>query len=118
MLEFAIPDLENGSSIVTLSIGAFADSGFYQKVKDTARSNNTRVHIASGAIGGLDVMRTVSLMEHCSATFDTEKGPDSLKKAAFYKDELQTEKQRVFEGNAEEAIAVLPTSVTLLSRLP
>lgn len=113
MLEFAIPALENGSSIVTLSIGAFADSEFYQKVKDTARSNNTRVYIASGAIGGLDVMRTVSLMEHCSATFDTEKGPDSLKKAAFYKDELQTEKQRVFEGNAEEAIAVLPTSVNV-----
>lgn len=113
MREFAIPALENGSSIVTLSIGAFADTDFYQKVKETAKENNTRVHLASGAIGGLDVMRTVSLMENCTTTFDTEKGPNSLKKYSVYTDELQKEKRKVFEGNAEEAIALFPTSVNV-----
>lgn len=113
MKEFAIPALENGSSIVTLSIGALADTDFYQKVKETAKENNTRVHLASGAIGGLDVMRTVSLMENCSTTFDTEKGPNSLKKYSVYSDELQNEKRKVFEGNAEEAIELFPTSVNV-----
>ena len=33
MKELALPTLENGTSIVTLSIGAFADTAFYEKVK-------------------------------------------------------------------------------------
>lgn len=113
MRELAIPALENGSSLVTLSMGAFADTDFYEKVKQTAIENNTRVHIVSGAIGGFDLMRTVSLMENCTGTFDTEKGPDSLKKASVYDDKLQSEKRTVFEGNAEEAIALFPTSVNV-----
>ena len=111
--ELVIPALENGSSLVTLSIGAFADTDFFEKVKNTARQNNTRVYIASGAIGGFDVMRTVSLMENCRATFDTEKGPNSLKNTSIYDDDLQTEKRKVFEGNAEEAIALFPTRVNV-----
>lgn len=113
MRELAIPALKNGSSIVTLSIGAFADTDFYEKVKETAIENNTRVHIASGAIGGFDLMRTVSLMENCTGTFDTEKGPDSLKKYSIYDDKLQSEKRKVFEGNAEGAIALFPMSVNV-----
>src|SRR5690606_18904006 len=34
--EFALPALKNGSSIVTLSIGAFADADFYETVQQTA----------------------------------------------------------------------------------
>src|SRR5690606_27593411 len=65
MKALALPALENGSSIVTLSVGVFAEEAFYNEVTDTARANNTRVHIASGAIGGFDVLRTVSLMGNC-----------------------------------------------------
>ena len=58
---------------MTLSIGALADTAFYEEVKQTAAENHTRVHLVSGAIGGFDVLRTVSLMGDCSASFDTEK---------------------------------------------
>ncbi|MEO6949038.1 MAG: hypothetical protein ABI123_05365, partial [Ginsengibacter sp.] len=47
--EFALPALKNGSTIVTLSIGALADAEFYEKVQQTALENNTRVYLASGA---------------------------------------------------------------------
>ncbi len=77
MREFAVSALENGSSIVTLSIGALADSDLYEKIKRTARENNTRVHLVPGSIGGFDVMRTISLMGQSKASFKTEKGPDS-----------------------------------------
>lgn len=111
--EFALPALKNGSSIVTLSIGALADTEFYQAVQQTARENNTRVHLASGAIGGFDVMRTVALMEECSATFRTEKGPNSLRKTEVYDEALQSEKREVFKGDAREAIALFPTRVNV-----
>jgi len=113
MRVLALPALKNGSSIVTLSIGAFADTEFYEEVKKTADENNTRVHLVSGAIGGFDVLRTVSLMGDCTATFHTEKGPNSLKGTSVYDDSLQTEKRKVFEGNAQEAIALFPTRVNV-----
>jgi aspartate dehydrogenase len=113
MKEFVLPALQNGSSVVTLSIGVFADEAFYEEVKQTARRNNVRVHLVSGAIGGFDVLRTVSLMGNCEASIATEKGPDSLKGTSVYDEALQTEKQKVFEGNAKEAIALFPTKVNV-----
>lgn len=113
MKAIALPALQNGSSIVTLSIGAFADEAFYEEVKHTARQTNTRVHMVSGAIGGFDLLRTVSLMGHCTASIDTEKGPNSLKGTSIYDEILQTEKRKVFEGNAKEAISLFPTRVNV-----
>lgn len=110
---FALDALKNGSSIVTLSMGAFADKAFYEDVTKIAKQYGTRVHIASGAIGGLDVLRTVSLMGPCEATFQTEKSPNSLRKSSVYEESLQYEKKKVFEGNAIEAIALFPTSVNV-----
>lgn len=111
--ELAIPALKNGSSIVTLSIGAFADEEFYNLVEKTAAENGTRVHLASGAIGGFDVLRTVSLMEESEVTFETKKGPNSLKNTDVYDENLQTEERQVFIGNASEAIALFPTRVNV-----
>ncbi|WP_430812225.1 MULTISPECIES: aspartate dehydrogenase domain-containing protein [unclassified Carboxylicivirga] len=109
----AIPVLKNGTSLVVLSIGAFADTEFYKKVEDVARQHNQRVHIVSGATGGFDVLRTVSLMGNTNVSFDTEKGPNSLKNTPKYNDSLKLEKSKVFEGNAQEAIALFPTKVNV-----
>lgn len=111
--ELAIPALKNGSSIVTLSIGAFAHSAFYETVKQTALENGARVHLASGAIGGFDVLRTVSLMEKSKVTFTTRKGPNSLKNTEVYDESLRTETREVFLGNAAEAIELFPTRVNV-----
>lgn len=111
--EFAIPALKNGSSIVTLSIGAFADKEFYSLASKTAKENNTRIHIASGAIGGFDVLRTATLMGNASVTFDTEKNPRPLQNTQLYSPELVDTKKKVFSGTATEAIAILPTQVNV-----
>ncbi|ALJ06050.1 aspartate dehydrogenase [Pseudalgibacter alginicilyticus] len=111
--ELVIPALKNGSSIVTLSIGGLADAEFYELVKKTASENRTRVHIASGAIGGFDVLRTVSLMESSTVTFDTTKGPRPLRRTPVYDDIIETETRQVFEGNAVEAITLFPHQVNV-----
>lgn len=113
MKELALPTLENGTSIITLSIGALADTSFYEKVKETAKANDTRVYLVSGAIGGFDVLRTTSLMGNATARFFNEKGPDALKGISVYKEELQQERCIVFSGNATEAINVFPTKVNV-----
>lgn len=113
MKELAIPALENGTSIITLSIGALADVVFYQDVIKTAKANGTRVFLASGATGGFDVLRTAYLMGNASATFFNEKGPNGLKGTAVHDDSLQTEQRVVFSGNASEAINLFPTKVNV-----
>src|SRR5690606_1201016 len=93
--------------------GAFADEDFYSEVMEVARRHNARVYIASAAIGGFDVLRTVSLMGPCEASIATEKSPNSLKGTPVYEESLQTENRQVFTGNAKEAIALFPTKVNV-----
>ena len=99
MRELAIPTLKNGTSIVTLSIGALADDDFYLEV--------------SGATGGFDVLRTASLMGNATAKFFNEKGPNALKGTPVYDESLQTEQRTVFSGSATEAIKLFPSKVNV-----
>ena len=110
---FAINALKNGSSIITLSIGAFADEEFYKNVQQVADENNVKVYIASGAIGGLDVLRTASMMYPSKATFTTQKGPGSLRDSEVYDRALENEEREVFKGNATGAIALFPHKVNV-----
>ncbi|NLM00964.1 MAG: DUF108 domain-containing protein [Treponema sp.] len=118
LTELAIPALSSGASIIALSIGAFADVDFYEKAKKVASENGTKIYLVSGAIGGFDVLRTTSLMSvaenyNCTASFDTEKGPNSLKDSNVYTESLQENKKTVFKGNAIEAIKLFPTKVNV-----
>ena len=117
----------SGASLVVLSIGAFADGRFYENAKRWAADNGTRIYLASGAVGGFDVLRTVSLMAlaqkkkagadgsegaitadslsgFLTAGISTRKGPASL---------CNTQETKAFSGNAKEAISLLPTKVNV-----
>ena len=102
--------LKSGSNLVVLSIGAFADADFYNEIKETARENNQKVYIASGAVGGFDVLRTAALMSPIKATMTSMKTPGSLYYSPLYKEGLLdiTEPERVFTGNTKQAIEMLP----------
>jgi aspartate dehydrogenase len=113
MKELALPALRNGTSIITLSVGAFADTAFYQEVKDVAKANGTRVYIASGATGGFDVLRTATLMGNANVCFFNEKGVNALRRSVVYDPALETEKRIVFSGTAREAIDIFPTGLNV-----
>jgi aspartate dehydrogenase len=113
MKELAVPTLKNGSSIITLSIGALADTSFYEDVTKTASAHNAKVHIVSGATGGFDVLRTAALMGNASASFYNEKGVSALRKSALYTPEMETKNTEVFSGTAREAIQTFPTGLNV-----
>ncbi len=113
MREVALKALSHGTSVVTLSIGAFADDVFYAEVMQTAKSHGTHVYIVSGATGGFDVLQTATLMGDATACFFNEKGPNALKGTSVYDDSLQTEQRVVFQGTATEAIKKFPTKVNV-----
>lgn len=107
--------LKGGSNLVVLSIGAFADECFYRRAIQAARDANRRVHLASGAIGGFDVLRTAALMSSIRSSITTEKGPASLKGTPVFNEQLLTDTQKstVFSGSSKEAIALFPTKVNV-----
>ena len=107
MKDLTIPALSNGISIVTISIGVFADEDFYKEAIETASENNAKIYLASGAIGGLDVLQTVNLMGgNTSVKFRTEKGPNSLKNTPVYDENLHKESREVFTGNTKVNVSV------------
>lgn len=113
MKALAVPALSGGSSIVCLSIGAFADDAFYAEVADVARKAGTRVYMASGATGGFDVLRTATLMGGARAHFFNEKNPNALRGTAVFDEALLGEQRQVFEGTACQAIELFPTKVNV-----
>lgn len=113
MRELALPALKNGTSIVTLSIGAFADSSFYEEVKKTATDNGSRVYIASGATGGFDVLRTATIMGNASVKFHNTKGVRALRNSPFYSPDMETANKEIFSGTAREAIETFPTGLNV-----
>ncbi|MDP5238780.1 DUF108 domain-containing protein [Uliginosibacterium sp. 31-16] len=113
--EIAEPVLKAGANLVVLSIGAFADAAFLTRTESLARESGRRVHLASGAIGGFDVLRTAALMSAIEASITTEKGPASLKGTPIFSEDLlaASERSEVFAGSARDAIALFPTKVNV-----
>lgn len=118
--DMAVQVLNHKANLVLISIGALADASFRTRVEAAARENGVKVYIASGAVGGFDVLRTISLMARAqglseTAGIVTHKGPHSLKNTPLFREELLTDKEetRVLSGTAAQAIEVLPTKVNV-----
>ncbi len=130
--EAAIQALQQGTSVVPLSIGALADEDFKNAVIKAAQQTGAKVNIPSGAVGGFDVLQTVALMAQAGVTHDqpfgadgdsvsieagihTHKGPKSLQNTPLFTEQLLTDEQEstVFTGTTKEAIALLPTKVNV-----
>ena len=116
----AIPVLRRAVNLVIISIGAFADLDFYAQVQQAAREGGAKVHLASGAIGGSDVLQTVTLMARArqlseTAGIETHTGAKGFRNTPVWADHLltDTEKTTVFTGNAKQAIATFPRRVNV-----
>lgn len=110
IIDYTETVLKAGSDLIVLSIGAFADAQLYNQVKEIARENKQKIYIASGAVGGFDVLRTAALMSPIKATMTSLKMPGSLYHSPLYREGLMDieEPERVFTGNTKQAIEMLP----------
>ena len=116
----AVPVLRRGINLVVISIGAFADQELYQQVCAAAKEGGAKVHLANGAIGGFDVLQTVTLMAQAqqlqeTAGIETHTGAMGFRNTPVWADHLltDTEKTTVFTGSAKEAIAAFPRRVNV-----
>ena len=106
--------LSAGVNLVTLSIGGFADADFYQKMQKIAKENGVKIHIPSGAISGLDLLRTASLMSDVEVQIRNVTGPQPLARTGAFDERLKFDTHcEVFNGSAKEAIEKLPCRVNV-----
>lgn len=118
--EMAETVLRSGSDLVVLSIGAFADEAFYQNVIQTAKETGHKIHIASGAIGGFDVLRTMHVMSlagqgQMKAGIQNTTCPEALERNPVFRERMEKNGREgdLFEGSAKEAIELLPSRVNV-----
>ncbi|MBU3967684.1 MAG: aspartate dehydrogenase [Euryarchaeota archaeon] len=116
--EFGVNILEMGKDLMVLSAGAFRDSGLLERLTDTARAHHCRIYIPSGAIAGIDGLKSAAVAGINKVTLTTTKNPKGLKGAPFIEKnniniDSYREKTLLFEGNADEAIAAFPANVNV-----
>ena len=107
--------LEAGCDFVLVSAGALADADWKARMTETALRTGRRIHVASGAIGGFDVLRTAALMGVEKATFESTKSPKSLSGApGLMGVELPADRETLaFEGGVEEAVRGFPKNINV-----
>ena len=113
--EYGETILQQGIDFIPLSVGGLAEDTFYTKLQKTAKENNAILYIPSGAIGGFDLMRKMTLVEKPEVEINTYKSPNSLKDAPYLENiELSTtHKEVIFDGTAQEAIAGFPQNINV-----
>lgn len=119
VLECASPDsvkhfapivLSNGCDMVIMSIGAFMDIDFYLEVEKIAKDNDAKIHLPSGAIVGLDGIKTVANFGLKEINLVTRKSPKSLGK------DIDTE-EVLFEGKASQAVKEFPLNINVAATI-
>lgn len=114
---YVIDILRKGKDMMIMSIGVFSDYEFYKEIVQFLKVKSTNVFLPSGAIGGIDIIR--SIKNHIeSITLITTKNNKSLKGAPFFLnnkidiDKIK-QKQLIFDGNADDAIKQFPSNVNV-----
>ncbi len=106
----------NGIDVVLASVGSLGDQALLQALEKAAISGGSRLIVASGAIGGLDVLRAAGLAGLSNVTYTGTKPPTAwLGTPAEQLIDLRNLKSStsIFEGNAKEASELYPKNANV-----
>jgi aspartate dehydrogenase len=117
----ALSILQNRKDLMIMSVGALLDESIFDIILDGCKDFNKRVYLPSGAIIGLDGIRSVK-DELDSAILVTTKNPKALKGAIFFetsKIDLDSirDATTIYEGSAQEAVKLFPANINVAALL-
>jgi len=104
--KYAMEIVKSGKSMVIMSIGGLVDPEFREKLFEAARENGARIYLPSGAIGGIDLIKTARIAGLRRVLLRSTKNAKTL----GYEVEGKT---LIFRGKASEAIKKFPKSVNV-----
>ncbi len=117
----ALSVLQNRKDLMIMSTGALLDESIFEIISDACKDFNRTVYLPSGAIAGLDGLKSVR-NEISSVSLTTTKHPRSLKGARFFETEnidLDSIKKAIviFEGTAKQAVSLFPANINVAAIL-
>lgn len=103
-----LPLIHASNHVIVLSVGALADPQFLTQVHRACNLSGGNITLASGAIGGLDVLQAAAWGELSQVTLTTRKPPQALGI-----DNDTHEPVTIFSGTARDAWARYPQNMNV-----
>jgi len=115
--EHALQILDH-SDLMIMSVGALSDESLFAKMKKRAEETGRHLYIPSGAIAGLDGIKSAAMGKIDKVTLTTRKPPLGLEGAPYVvKNDISLRSIRkptvIFEGTAKEAVAGFPKNINV-----
>ena len=108
--------LARGSDLITLSVGALASLELAEALATAARQGKARLHLASGAIGGLDCLRAARIDGLVAVLYKGRKPPQGWRGSAAETtldlDNLDGQHTH-FTGSARQAALAYPKNANV-----
>lgn len=106
VFDYAEKIIKAGKDLIVLSVGAFANEEFYNKIRELASKYGRKIYIPSGALAGVDAIS--SLAGHVEEVkLTTRKNPASFNGKYGV----------LFEGNARDAVKLYPRNLNVAATL-
>ncbi|MDF2954751.1 MAG: L-aspartate dehydrogenase [Candidatus Alkanophagales archaeon MCA70_species_2] len=118
--EFVLPALRAGKDVLILSVGALVDAELLEEVERHAKEKNCRVYIPSGAVVGIDGLKSGGIGKIHSVRLRTRKPPcgfEGNKHVNFEELNEASEPKVLFRGSAKEAVRLFPENVNVAASL-
>jgi aspartate dehydrogenase len=120
--EVAVAALSNSKSVMIMSVGALSDKQLLEQIRSLAKEHHCNIYVPSGAIGGLDAVKSASIKGIECVTITTRKPAKGLKGAPFVvKNNIDIERftrpTEIFSGPAAIAIKEFPANVNVAASL-
>jgi aspartate dehydrogenase len=120
--EVAVAALSASKHVMIMSVGALADKQLLDQIRDLAVEHHAHIYIPSGAIGGLDAVKSAAIKNIDCVTITTRKPVKGLMGAPFVvRNKIDIEKftqpTEIFSGPAAVAIKEFPANVNVAASL-
>ncbi len=117
----ALSILQNRKDLMIMSVGALLDESIFEIILDGCKDFKKQVYLPSGAIIGLDGIRSAK-DEIESAVLVTTKNPKALQGAKFFETStinLDSIKKAItiYEGSAQDAVKLFPANINVAAIL-
>ncbi len=108
--EYALPVLERGKILIILSSGALLDENLRNTIVETCKRTGARVIVPSGAIGGIDILKALSIVGIDRIIMRTRKPVKALPV-----EERVEEPKLLYRGPASDAVKKFPLNVNIVA---
>ncbi len=102
--------VESGKALMVMSVGAFTDDALLKDLRKAAEKKKVKIYVPSGAVAGIDGVKSASLGGLKKVTLTTRKNPKNL--------DVSVEEETVlYEGSARGGIKKYPKNVNVAATL-